>query len=96
MDKKLDKDDLTRLFEIYLRKGHVNPLDFGDSPDNPSATMDFAVRMGFHDLYETYGRHKNTAETTLSDMQKQQAEHRMNETATLIREFCRAKMARDG
>lgn len=96
MDKKLNKEDMTRLFEIYLRKGHVNPMDFGDSPDKPEAAMDFAVRMGFHDLYETYGRHKVTAETTLSDTQKMQAEHRMNETATLIREYCRAKMARDG
>lgn len=93
---KISNEEMTHLFEIYLRKGNVNPGDFSEEDDKPVKTKEFARQFGFEKPYEAYLQNKKEAETTFSDVVKKQAEQRMNDQAAIIRDRCRVNMAKGG
>ena len=48
------QQDLASWMEIFLRKGHVNPMSFGDEPENPANTMEFMRKYGMDKIYNQY------------------------------------------
>ena len=79
------QQELARWMEIFLRKGHVNPMSFGDEPENPANTMEFMRKYGMDKIYNQYILAARDAEHTLSDEQRARDEAMLDDMAKVFK-----------
>lgn len=79
------QDDIEKWMDIFLRKGYVSPLTFGDEENNPQNTMEFMRRYGMDKIYNQYLTAERDVLHTLSDEQRDRATVQMTDCANIIR-----------